>query len=858
MAQSNADRNGSSKATPQTPAGTLGTFAGVFTPSVLTILGIILFLRLGYVTGSAGMYRAIIIIAIANLISILTSQSLAAIATNLKVKGGGDYYLISRTLGHQFGGAIGMVLYLAQSVSVAFYCIGFAEAFCAMLPDLQWMPPRAVAFGAVGLLFILAWLGADWATRFQFGVMLLLVAALFSFYAGGLPKWEPHIFQSNWSAPSGAPPFWIIFGIFFPAVTGFTQGVSMSGDLKDPGKSLPIGTFMAVGVSIAVYFSVAVVFAGVLPNHIMMEDYQSIKRVARYGFLIDAGVIAATLSSAMASFMGGPRILQSLSADKVFPFLTPFAKGDGATGNPRRAILLTLAIALATIGLGQLNLIAKVVSMFFLISYGLLNYATYYEARTESPSFRPRFKWFNKYLSLLGFVICAGIIMALDIKNGLVALAILFAIHYYLKQTAGPSRWADSTGAHSFQVIRRHLTALNRAPEHHRNWRPHIVAFTNHSERRAALFNFAQWIEGQSGLITAVRVIEGSGAAAGKLRNEAEEELQRYVAAHGFNIFPLVVRTEDAPSSLPMLLQSYGIGHLKANTLAANWYGQSAEGFGSLNALKYAHNLRTAFHLGYNLVLLHHEPTRWDKLLTSSRDNRCIDVWWRADATSRLMLLLAYLTTRNQEWDKARIRVLTAGTGERLEETKEELVQRLEEVRIEAHAEIVPDLNPETVAAASAESSLVFLPFRIQQFRLTDISGFSLDRVLRKLPATALVMAAEDIDLDAEPEQGASGELAEAMDRLHEAERRAAKSSKNMKRLNEIVSRIQAEIEKTHDQGGLENEGLSRLKNELPEAQTAAEAAFRKAAKDKAKAEDAAKEVHRLGGPSPDQKPQTD
>ncbi|MGD9364509.1 MAG: amino acid permease [Desulfobacteraceae bacterium] len=829
--------------------GNLGTFAGVFTPSVLTILGIILFLRLGYVTGSAGMGRALIIIAIANVISVLTSQSLAAVATNLRVKGGGDYYLISRTLGHQFGGAIGMVLYLAQSVSVAFYCIGFAEALTAMIPQWPYLSPRVVALIAVGLLFILAWMGADWATRFQYGVMVLLIAALCSFFFGGIGQWEGTLFKSNWSAPANAPPFWIIFGIFFPAVTGFTQGVSMSGDLKDPGKSLPLGTFAAVGVSIVVYFAVAVTFAGVLPNKTLMGDYQAIKQVARYGFLIDAGVIAATLSSAMASFLGGPRILQSLSADRIFPFLTPFAKSSGKTGNPRRAILLTLAIALATIGLGQLNLVARVVSMFFLISYGLLNYATYYEAHAESPSFRPRFKWFNKYLSLLGCFICLGIILALDVKNGLIAMAILIAIHQYLKQTAGPARWADSSSAHAFQVIRKQLSALANSTGHHRNWRPHILAFTNHAERRTALLTFGQWIEGQSGLITAVRIIEGSDLRLLKFQKEAQEELQRHIQKNQMNIFPLVVRTDDVASSLPVLLQSYGVGQLTANTVLINWYGQSGKGVGGLQTLKYGHNLRSAFRLGFNLVILHYEATRWQTLLASACQGRRIDVWWRADATSRLMLLFAYLTTRHHDWEKAEIRVLTSGTGERLADVKEELNQLLEDVRIDAQACIVSDLSPETVISESSKSSLVFMPFRIRQFRLTDMEGFSLARTLPKLPPTALIMAAEDIDLDAEPEEGSLGALAEAMDKLREAERKMAKSSKTHERAKKAVDRINDEIQAAIA-NGLSKADLDILKAKLVKADEDAETAFRKAAKDKAKADDAAAEVKKIDDPS--------
>ncbi len=835
-------------AEPKQATGTLGTFAGVFTPSILTILGIILFLRLGYVTGSAGMGRALIIIAIANLISVLTSQSLAAIATNLRVKGGGDYYLISRTLGHQFGGAIGIVLYLAQSVSVAFYCIGFAEALTAMLPGHPLLTPRIVATTATGLLFILAWLGADWATRFQYVVMVLLAAALFSFFAGGVVKWQAARFTANWSAPAGAPPFWIIFGIFFPAVTGFTQGVSMSGDLKDPGKSLPLGTFLAVGISIVVYFSVALVFAGVLPNSVMMADYQSIKQVARFGGLIDAGVIAATLSSAMASFLGGPRILQSLAVDRVFPFIVPFAKGAGPMNNPRRAVLLTTGIALATIGLGQLNLVAQVVSMFFLISYGLLNYATFYEARAASPSFRPRFRWFNKYLSLAGFLICLVVIFALDIKNGLIAMAILFAIYQYLKHTAGPSRWADSSSAHAFQIIRQQLLSVAHLPEHHRNWRPHILAFTNDAERRIPLLTFAQWIEGGSGLVTAVRMVEGSAARLRKFIQEAEEELSRQIQEQDFKVFPLVVRTDDVDTAAPMLLQSYGIGPLHANTVLVNWFGQSGAGIHGLQALKYGASLKTSYRMGYNLVLLHYDPPRWETLVQSELRQRRIDVWWRADATSRLMLLLAYLMTRHKDWQKAEIRVLTAGSGKRLSQAKEELAQILEEVRIDARPQIVSALTPEVVVAESSGSSLVFLPFMIRQFKLTDIHGMSLDRTLPQLPPTALVLAAEDIDLDAEPEEGIAGELAAALDALQEAEKHAARTGKELAHAQDKAEALKQEWEAAKAQGS--SDALTELGNNLALAEDQAQQAFRKAAKARAKADAAAQTVQQLGGPS--------
>ena len=222
--------------------------------------------------------------------------------------------------------------------------------------------------------------------------MLVLGCAIGVFFWGAGGTWSSDTFAQSWFAGEGGEGFWFAFAIFFPAVTGFTQGVSMSGDLRDPARSLPRGTFVAVGLATLVYLGVVLAYAGTMPTSELAANYEAMRGVARVPWLIDAGVIAATLSSAMASFLGAPRILQSLASDKIFRFLTLFAKGHGPSDNPRRGILLSACIALITIALGNLNVIAPVISMFFLISYGLLNYATYFESRAGSPSFRPRFR----------------------------------------------------------------------------------------------------------------------------------------------------------------------------------------------------------------------------------------------------------------------------------------------------------------------------------------------------------------------------------------------------------------------------------------------------------------------------------
>ncbi|MDJ0783131.1 MAG: amino acid permease [Desulfosarcinaceae bacterium] len=823
-------------ALPQT--GTLGTFAGVFTPSILTILGIILFLRLGYVVGAAGLRRALIIIALANVISILTSVSLAAIATNLKVKGGGDYYLISRTLGPGFGGALGLVLFLAQSVSIGFYAIGFGEALSALMPHIAWLAPRTIAVAAVLLLFIFAWLGADWATRFQFGVMAILTGALIVFFAGGLPRWDSARLAANWSAPDGAPAFFVLFAIFFPAVTGFTQGVSMSGDLRDPGKSLPLGTFVAVAVSILVYFGVALVFAAALPNTELAGDYGAMKRVALWGPLIDAGVVAATLSSAMASFLGAPRILQSLASDRIFKGLTPFAQGAGPANNPRRGVLLSGAIALTTISLGQLNTIAQVVSMFFLISYGLLNYATYFEVRSASPSFRPRFRWFHPTASLAGFLVCGATMLAIDAATGIAAMAILLALYQYVLRTAGPARWADSRRSHYLQRAREHLIAAAAEPQHDRDWRPVILAFTHDRHRRPRLLRFCHWIAGQSGLTAAVEIVEGEGARARKDRDAAAATLRSDVKALGLPTFSLAIRTPEIGTALPYLVQSFGLGPLTANTICLNWVEQLGRGIPGLGSLKYAQNLRTVFRLGCNLVILSGDADRWQRLAETPESDKRIDVWWwgDADASSRLMLLFAYLLTRHHSWSDAPIRLLAADRSGPPDAARRSLTDMLEEVRIDARPVTVEGADAETIRDTSKNAAMVFMPFRIQGLRLTDPFGGSLERLLPHLPITALVKAAEEIDLDAAPEEGTAGAAAQARDTydalVRRANERAAAADQDKRRVAALTTRLA--------ESDLVEADRKALEAEIATATAAAEQSRRRAAKAQAKAEAAA------------------
>jgi amino acid transporter len=825
----------------------LGTFAGVFTPSILTILGLILFLKTGYVVGAAGLARALLIILIANSISVLTSISLSAIATNLRVKGGGDYYLISRTLGVQYGGALGIVLFLAQSVSIAFYAIGFGEVLGSVLGRQESWSAQAIAAVAVACLFLLAWLGADWATRFQYVVMAVLLLGIAAFYVGAIPAWDGAQLRQN-LAPAGELSFWMLFAIFFPAVTGFTQGVSMSGDLREPGKSLPRGTFLAVAISMAIYFSAALLFAAARPGSwLVSADTAAMSRLAVLPALVHAGAIAATLSSALASFLGAPRILQSLAADRVFPFLAPFAAGSGAANNPRRGVLLSAAIAFVTVGLGNIDAIAPVVSMFFLISYGLLNYATYSEARASSPSFRPRFRFFHARLSLAGGLACLGAMLAINPTAGAIALALLFAIHQYIERTVSVERWVDSERSRRFQRVRQDLLAISADQEHPLNWRPVLLAFSDNPDRRRRILRFASWIEGKSGLTTLVRIVVGSGPESLKLQQQIRGELQGEIDALELPAFPRVIVAPDPEAAAPVLLQSYGLGPLRPNTVLLNWYDRSSD-YGAPGMRHYSRYLRMGLRHGCNLVLLGAGPGEFEVVERTGSAERRIDVWYRDNASGRLSLLLAYLMTRTESWDASKIRLLaTAPEGKSREEAVTELKQRLEDARIPAEPRIVERIDAATVREESSSSSVVFLPFRLTDEGPKAISDEPLDPLIRKLGITALVLARQDIALDAEPEEGRPAQVAAAVDAADAARKHARKAEKEADKAAE-QARVAREKLDAATAEAVGDEKLTELAEKAGAADQLAEKSRRRAAKARVKAEEAGREADTLTG----------
>ncbi|MEW6358349.1 MAG: amino acid permease [Planctomycetota bacterium] len=740
-----------------TGARRFGTVGGVFIPCTLTILGVILFLRVGYVVGAAGMLCCIVIMALSNLVTTCTTLSLSAIATNTRVQGGGAYFLISRSLGPEFGGAIGVVLYLAQAIAVALHLIGFTEAFTANLapryPFLAGpMGMRMVAMAACFLLFLAAYFSASWALKVQYAILACLVLSLVSFIVGAALKFDPGLFRANLWAPSpdsireafpAAQPsvsFWVLFALYFPAATGIMAGANMSGDLINPSRSLPRGTLAAIGATAATYLVFALLSAGTVDRKTLLTDSMVMKRLALSGALIDVGIYAATLSSALGCLIGGPRILQAFARDRIIHTLSFFGKGDPVKDEPRRAAVLTLFLALCGILVGSLDLIAPVATMFFMITYGLVNFATFYETYSDSPSFRPQFRFFHWATALAGAAACLVIMFLISAPAAVVSLIVLGAVYWYIARRSVRVRWGDARHGFLFSRARENLLRMLRVPAHPRNWRPTVLVLSGNPKTRPHLVDFADAIGCRKGLVILSQVIVGDAEQMLRRKGAQESMVGRFIVSHKLEAFYQAVIAPDYDSGVNALAQASGIGGFRPNTVLLGW-SDRPEMFESYGA-----TLRRLHYFGKNLIVL-----KCAKDEESPRD-RTIDIWWRGQENGPMMLLFAYLLRLDDEYSDCAIRVMRiVGTEAGVEEAARHMREVVEAARIEAEVRVFVQSGgiADMIHSTSKNSTIVLLGLEVPGKGCEREILQRMDNLLKGLPTTALVRAAQQIDLQA-------------------------------------------------------------------------------------------------------------
>ena len=747
-----------------------GTLGGVFTPCVLTILGVIMFMRSGEVVGTAGVFGALLILLIAKSITGLTTLSLSAIATNTEVRTGGVYYMISRTLGPDFGGAIGITLFLAQAVSIGFYVIGFSEALFNLFPQstVDAMAPfrveQWVSTAMIVVLFFVTFKGADVAIKAQYGILALLLLSVVSFIIGGLMEFDASRLADNWGAatsetmtqvaanaaeaqgldPPGtvlAPGFWIMFALFFPAATGITAGANMSGDLKDPGKSIPSGTLYAIGFTAIVYVIQLILLGGTTEQETLIgESYESLKVMSIFAPLIVLGVFAATLSSALGSFLGAPRILQAMGIDRLLKPLAYFGKGHGPAAEPRRATVLSLGIAISVVWAGGLNAVAQVISMFFLIAYGMVNLSAFVEGRAGNPSFRPRFKVFGWPAALAGTIGCVIAMVKIDETYALVSMGIAAGVYFYLRGRASGD-FGDAKRGYVFSRTRQNLLTLEDMTTDPKNWRPVLAVVTEDYERDRNMLNCASWIESGRGLLSVLEVVSAPDMnmderldLGSQRRAKVKQHLHRFhITAFADSV---VVPGLDR---LETVMQAYSIGALRPNTVMLSVPPPSQ----IERRERVAAAIKTLSSFGINFVI--YKGARMDGV-----GKQRIDLWWHGQRNGSLLVLFAYLASTHREWSGARIRMLrVVATGEEHLEAERTLTKMMAAARLAVDVDVVLSERPvsELIAERSSASDLVLLG--LAQRDVEDFQAFlaARDELLAKLPPTLLILSNGEADL---------------------------------------------------------------------------------------------------------------
>lgn len=717
-----------------------GTFGGVFTPCVLTILGVIMFLRFGHVVGQSGLWTALMIVLVAKAITLLTTLSLSAIATNKRVEGGGAYFLISRSLGVEFGGAIGIVFFLAQAISVAMYIIGFGEAFLETFPDVGFSLP--VLASIVNLVvFVCVYIGAGWTIRLQYGILVILLASVVSFFAGAIPAFDPALVARNaGTAFVVGDDTFTMFALFFPAVTGIMAGANMSGDLRDPGRSIPRGTLFAVAFTGVVYAAMAVVLAGAAERSTLIEDTMVVRSLSAAEWLISAGVFAATLSSALGSMMGAPRILQALSRDNIITRLNFFAVSSGRSQEPRRATVLTFLIAQIFIVLGDLNAIAPIITMFFMITYGTLNLATFYESITNNPSYRPRFRFCHWSTALLGAVGCFGVMFLMSPTWAAAAMMVMFALYKSISMLSIRSGWGDLQSGILFARTRRNLLKLEEEFYHPKNWRPTVLALYGLIGQRDHLAVYGHWLTSGRGILTLAHVISGDVDGLAERRRNQEQLLRRFIHENELAAFPSVVVAAELAHGVESLVQCHGLGALRPNTLLMGWPAD-AEASTSFVPL-----VRTVAGMNCNVVCIRISEEIEDCWQVPPGP---IDVYWRGKDNGALMLLLAHLMKQNSQWrghDIRLIRVIPNEAG--VEDVRRHLIELCETSRIQAEPVVVVDENPvAAIHRTSADAAEVYLGFQPPEEDASSNFHALMDRWAGPLRRVIFVYSAGGVEL---------------------------------------------------------------------------------------------------------------
>lgn len=704
----------------------------VFFTAISTILGAIMFLRFGFAVGAVGLIGTIAIILIGHAVTIPTAMAIGEIATNQKVEGGGEYYIISRSFGLVIGSSIGIALYFSQAISVAFYIMAFAEAFTSLFewlmntyelpPTVVWLLEKRQTVSIPALLLLVSIVltkGADLGVKALYVVVVTLFLALAAFFLGDTeyaqnnqldplakvtteiptntktisdsatttlrdpnqtilepanPTFE-EVTSETPKRPIEIPGFFTVFAIIFPAFTGMTAGVGLSGDLKNPGKSIPLGTLSGTLVGMVVYIFIAIKLASsASPQDLADTSKLVMADIAWQGWwIIPVGLAAATISSALGSIMVAPRTLQAIARDQVLPSSNInywLSRGRGKNDEPFNATLMTVVLAFAFIVIGELDFVAEIISMFFMVTYGTLCLISFLQHFAADPSYRPSFRsrW---YISLFGALACFGLMFFMNAGYAILALLLMVLI-YVIVSSYNPDKKNIAVIFQGviFQISRQLQVFLQSAEkETTGSWRPSAVCISEHSFDRLGAFDLLRWISQRYGFGTYIHKINGYlSRNTHKEAKTSKERLIKMAEVSNSNIYVDTLISPSYTSAIAQVIQLPGISGTENNLLLLEYSKHHPEGREEI-----IENFKLIKSVDFDLIVLGSTERGYGL-------KQSIHIWVTSNdyVNANLMILIGYITLGHQEWSQGHIKIFAIFTEDRMDDERDRLNQLIE------------------------------------------------------------------------------------------------------------------------------------------------------------------------------------
>ncbi|MAZ55274.1 MAG: amino acid permease [Flavobacteriales bacterium] len=720
----------------QNNLGQFGT-TPVFIASISTILGAILFLRFGYAVGNVGFFGAIAIIILGHAVTIPTALAVAEIATNRKVEGGGDYYVISRSFGINIGAAIGVALFLSQAISVSFYVIAFAESF---IPFGQYLNEtynigyflenkKIIGLISMGLLSILILSkGAKLGVKALYIVASIIFVSLILFFLG---KNQINFEEVNFfSKVENADNFFYVFTIIFPAFTGISAGLGLSGDLKEPRKSIPRGTILATILGAIVYVLVAYKLTistdlnSLANNQLVMSD------IALWGPIIPIGLACAAISSALGSIIVAPRTLQALAKDKIFPNKNLdlwLSKGKKENNEPLNGTIVTCLIAFFFVYIGDINFVARIISMFFMVTYGAICLISFLEHFSGDPSYRPAFKsrW---YISLMGALLSIWLMFKMDTLFAFLSILIMISFYYFISKKSSDNREFVNLFKDVLEQLARQLQIfIQRKNEssisNNGHWRPFVVSISDASLIRKNAFDVTRWIAYKYGFGTYIHYIKGYLS---KQNFEDSQNIKhKLIEGKKTNVYVDTLISPSYTSALAQVVQLSGISGTENNLILLEYCESDKDSFKDV-----MNNFNLLHTTGYDVAIMRSNNIKKDK-------KEEIHIWISPTdyENSNMMILLGYIILGHPEWKNAQIKVFTIYPKNKFEEYKNQMFEYIEDGRLPIspkNMKMVPydeDVNyKETINKRSSNSDLTIIGFRdelVKKHKLDIFEGYN-------------------------------------------------------------------------------------------------------------------------------------